>query len=232
MRKIFNIALAWGYASSNPVRKVKLFSEKENIRERILMEDEEERLLAVSPPHLKFMIIVGLQTGMRKGEVFKLKWQNVDFDRRQISIKESKSNEERKIPINSVLFSLLDVLKSQDVQCEYVFANPATGMPYTDIKKSFCTACERAGIKDLRFHDLRHTFATRLVRRGVDLVIVKELMGHASIVTTQRYLHSQADVKFQAVESLTLKPQKPDMLWQMSDKYCKDEFVTHSYASS
>jgi len=222
LRKVFNVGIAWGYASSNPVRKVKLYSEKENIRERILMEDEEERLLDVSPPHLKSIIMVGLYSGMRKGEIFRLKWVNVDFDMRQINIKESKSSKERKIPINSVLFSLLYALKSQNGQSEYVFTNSVTGMPYRDFKRSFGKACENAGIENLRFHDLRYSFATRLVRRGVDLVIIKELMGHASIVTTQRYLHSQADVKFQAVEALTLKPQKPDVKWQTNDKYCQD----------
>lgn len=232
LRKVFNIGIAWGYASSNPVRKVKLYSEKENIRERILMEDEEKRLLDASPSYLKSMIMVGLYTGMRKGEVFKLKWQNVDFDRKQISIKESKSSKERKIPINSILFSLLYALKAQNGQSEHVFPNPATGMPYTDIKRSFGTACENADIEDLRYHDLRHTFATRLVRRGVDLVIVKELLGHASIVTTQRYLHSQADVKLQAVESLTLKPQKPGIKWQKSDKFTETGVASHSYASN
>ena len=233
LRKIFNVAIDWGYASDNPVRRVKLYSERENIRERFLEEDDEEpRLIAVSPPHLESMIMVALHTGMRKSEVLNLKRSNVDFDNRLISIKESKSGKERKIPINSALNGLLYALKSQNGHSEYVFTNPVTGMPYRDIKRSFGTACENAGIEDLRFHDLRHTFATRLVRRGVDLVIVKELMGHASIVTTQRYLHSQADVKFQAVESLSLKPQKPDVKWQTNDKYCHDGVVNHSFTAS
>jgi len=232
LRKIFNVAIAWGYTGSNPVRKVKFFSEKENIRERVLTDGEEERLLAVVPPHIKPIILVALNTGMRKGEDFNLRWQNVDIERKQISIKESKSGRERKIPTNSVLFSLLNALKSQNGSSEYLFTNPATGKPYTDITRSFNTACRKAGVEDLRFHDLRHTFATRLVRRGVDLVIIKELMGHASIVTTQRYLHSQADVKLQAVEALTLKPQKPDMKCQMSDKSPEEGIVSHSFAGS
>lgn len=110
-----------------------------------------------------------------------------------------------------------------------MFTNPDTGEPYTRIKRAFSTACERAGIEDLRFHDLRHTFASRLVRRGVDLVIVKELMGHASIVTTQRYLHSQASEKLQAVETLTKKQSK---MWQKSGKYSVTNFVTNSIATS
>jgi excisionase family DNA binding protein len=233
LRKIFNVAIDWGYASSNPVSKVKFFSEKENIRERVLDEcDEEPRLLKAAVTYLEHMIVVALNTGMRKGEVFNLRWKNVDIERKQISIKESKSGRERKIPINSALFSLLNALKSQNGSGEYVFTNSRTGKPYTDIKKSFSKACDDAHIEDLRFHDLRHTFATRLVRRGVDLVMVKELLGHASIVTTQRYLHSQADVKFRAVESLTLKSQKPDMKWQMSDKFQDTGVASHSYANN
>jgi len=189
-------------------------------------------LLNAAVPHLKHMIMVALNTGMRKGEVFKLKWQNVDLERSQINIKESKSGKERKIPINSTLSSLLYALKSRNGQSEYVFTNPKTGNPFTDVKRSFDTACTNADIDDLRFHDLRHTFATRLVRRGVDLVIIKELMGHASIITTQRYLHSQADVKFQAVEALTTKPQKPELKWQTNDKYPVEHVVSHSIAAS
>lgn len=154
--------------------------------------------------------MVAVNTGMRKGEIFNLKWENVDFDNRHISIKESKSGRERKIPINSILYGLLYALHSQNGHNEFVFVNPKTRKPFTDVKKSFDTACTDAGIEDLRFHDLRHTFATRLVRRGVDLVIIKELMGHSSIVTTQRYLHSQADVKLQAVEALTVKTHVPE----------------------
>lgn len=157
-----------------------------------------------------------------------MKWENVDFENKIISVKESKRGGERKIPINSNLEGLLYSLKSRNGQNEYVFTNPKTGNPYTDIKRSFDTACRNAGIKDLRFHDLRHTFATRLVRRGVDLVIIKELMGHASITTTQRYLHSQADVKFNAVESLALKSHNSGSKCQINDKYEKDGFVSHS----
>jgi len=86
LRKIFNKAIDWGYATDNPVKKVDFLSEKGNIRKRVLNEDEEKRLKAAVPFYLKQMILVALHTGMRKGEVLKLKWENVDFERREITI--------------------------------------------------------------------------------------------------------------------------------------------------
>ena len=224
------MAIDWGYTVDNPVRKVKLFSEKENIRERVLKEDEEELLFEAADSHIKPILIVAINTGMRKSEVFKLRWQDVSFEKREIKIPMSKSGKERRIPINSTLFNLLHTLKAQNGQGEYVFTNPRTGKPYVDIKRSFDSACKKAGVENLRFHDLRHSFATRLARRGVDLVIVKELMGHASIVTTQRYLHSRASEKAQAVETLTKKQQDNRQLWQMGGKSSKEDTVNLSFA--
>lgn len=206
LRKIFNVAIDWGHAIKNPLRKVKFFSEKENLRERVLSEDEERMLFEACSPHLLPILKVALYTGMRKGEIFNLRWDNVDFEKREIKIVESKSGRGRVLPINSVLFEVLSGLMSQNGKNEHVFTNPETGKSYTDVKKAFKGACRRADIRDLRFHDLRHTFASRLVKRGVDLVIVKELMGHTSVTTTQRYTHSQAKEKSLAVEALTKKP--------------------------
>ena len=119
---------------------------------------------------------------------------------------------------------------------DYVFINPKTGKPYVEIKRAFRSACIRASIKDFHFHDLRHTFASRLVRKGVDLNTVKELMGHASITTTQRYLHSQAKEKRQAVETLAGQTKKFDLECQKNGKSAtadvEVEVVTPSYLSS
>ena len=118
----------------------------------------------------------------------------------------------------------------------YVFINSKTGKPYVDIKRAFRTACIRAGINDFHFHDLRHDFASRLIRNGVDLNTVKELMGHASITTTQRYLHSQAKEKRQAVEGLAGQVKKFDLECQKNDKSAiadvEAEIVTPSYLGS
>lgn len=215
LKKIFNVAIDWSYATDpNPVKKVKFFSEKENVREKILAEgEEEEKLFLTAAPHLKELMKAALNTGMRKGEICKLKWVNVDLEGKEIKIIAflSKSGKERRIPINLILSNLLYAVRTQNRKDDYVFSNPETGKPYVDIKNAFKGACKRAGIEGLRFHDLRHTFASRLIKKGVDLIIVRDLLGHASVVTTQRYTHSQAKEKLQAVESL--------IEWQKNDKY-------------
>jgi len=208
----------YAISTDNPVRKVKFFSEKGNYGGRVLSPEEERLLFEACSQCLRPILAVALQTGMRKGEIFNLKWDNVDLKKEEIRIVESKSGKGRILPINSCLFNVLSELRLQNGKNVYVFTNPETGKPYVDIKKAFNGACRRAGIKDLRFHDLRHPFASRLVKRGVDLIIVKELMGHASVKTTERYLHSQAKEKRLAVETLTGQTQKFGLEWQKSDK--------------
>jgi hypothetical protein len=88
----------------------------------------------------------------------------------------------------------------------YLFMNPQTGKPFTLVRRSFLTACKKAGIQGLRFHDLRHTFATRLIQRGVDIETVRALLGHCSIVLTQRYTHSNNEMKQRAVDVLGSAP--------------------------
>ena len=85
---------------------------------------------------------------------------------------------------------------------EYVFINPDTGKPYTDIKHSFATVLKTARINNFRFHDLRHTLATRLVEKSIDLVVVKEILGHSKIETTMRYAHAVPKRKMDAINVL------------------------------
>lgn len=236
LRKIFNKAIDWGYAAINPMKKVEFLDEKESPRERVLSEDEETILFEAASPFLKPIIMVALHTGFRRGVVLKLKWHNVNFEKREIQITKSKGGKGRTVPMNSLLFNLLYTLRSQNGNSDYVFINPKTGKPYVDIKRAFNSACEQAGIKDFHFHDLRHDFASRLVRNGCDLNTVKELMGHASITTTQRYLHSRAKEKRQAVETLTGHIQRIDLECQKNVKSAiadvKADVVTPSYLGS
>jgi integrase len=202
---MFNLAIDWGYAKDNPVRRVKLFSEKDNLKERILTDDEEEKLLEASTSHLRPIILTALHTGMRRGEILGLKWHQVDLAKRIIRVEKTKSGKNRFIPISEFLMLELVKLKKENGTSQFVFLNPRTRKPMTDVKTSFNAATRRAGIYGLRFHDLRHTFASRLVEMGFDLITVKDLLGHNSVITTQRYTHANAEQKKKAVHALGQK---------------------------
>jgi integrase len=202
MRKILNKAIDWGFLAQNPMSKIKLFSEKDNLKERILSREEEQRLLEKSPLYLRPILIVALNTGMRRGEILNLRWDQIDLEARRIRVEVTKNGRVRYVDINSVLLAMLQDHKSSNGQNSHVFVNSKTGSPFADVKKSFNATCKKAGINQLRFHDLRHTFASRLVENGVDLITVKDLLGHRSVKTTERYTHSYQEQKRRAVESL------------------------------
>jgi integrase len=173
--------------------------------ERILTEAEEDILLEACSDTLRPIIVVALNTGMRRAEILNLKWNQIDFEDRKIRVEKTKSGKVRFVPVNNNLFYVLKSLRAESGQSPFVFLSPKTGKPYLDMKTGFKGACKRAGISDLRFHDLRHTFASRLVEKNVDIETVKELLGHHSITITQRYTHSSDDRKKAAVELLNRK---------------------------
>ncbi len=213
LKKMFNLAIDWNLAEQNPVLKVKLFSEKDTMKERILTDEEEVRLIAECPAYLKPIVITALNTGMRRGEILNLEWVQVNLDSRTIRVRHTKSGKDRQIPINETLFSALSWLRSHDRIVTWVFPNPTTGKPFTEVKKSFKGACRRAGIADLRFHDLRHTVATRLDIAGVDIITLRDLLGHSSVRVTQRYTHPGQSQKVKAVGLLDRKKaQEPENL--------------------
>jgi len=215
IRKMFNLAIDWKMSEENPVSKIRFFSEKDTLKERILDPEEEDKLLCEANDYLKLILIMALNTGMRQGEILKLKWEHVDFKEKHIIVKKTKSGENRIVPINKVLFNELLNIRKSARRTPFVFPNPKTGKPYTELKKSFKSACKRAGVENLRFHDLRHTFATRLVQSGVDLITVRDLLGHFSIRVTQRYTHSNRDQKINAVE--LLKHNKAEKVGKITD---------------
>lgn len=197
LRHIFNTAIRWGKAAANPVGQVSFFKlEKKPLR--VLSEQESETLIQAAPAHLKPILSCALNTGMRKSEIFDLRWDDVDFVNQVITVRRSKSRRYRQIPMNDALLATLRSLRRDG---ELVFSKGG-GEPRKDIRTAFSVALKQSGIRRCRFHDLRHTFASRLVMAGVDLVTVKELLGHASIETTMIYSHPTPEHRRKAVKTL------------------------------
>jgi len=144
-------------------------------------------LLSELAPHSRAMALLALNTGMRLGEILGLQWEAVDLDNGLILLTETKSGKRREIPTNQATREVL-VGVPRHIRSPYVFCWP-DGRRYTTIAHGFARAVKRAGLSDVVFHTLRHTFASRLVMAGVDLVTVKELLGHASLAMVLRYAH-------------------------------------------
>jgi excisionase family DNA binding protein len=202
LKVMFNLAIDWGFASENPVLKIKQYSEKGNIKERVLSEEEETRLLAAAAPHLRPIILVLLNTGARRNELLTLRWRAVDLKQRTIQLTRLKSGQNPIIPLNERAIEALTALKAKATG-DYVFTGPI-GKRLTTIRTAFKNACRRAGISGLRLHDLRHTFASRLVKAHVDIITVQSLLGHVSVTTTQRYTHTHEDQRRAAVAALEM----------------------------
>ncbi|NIO50013.1 MAG: tyrosine-type recombinase/integrase [Candidatus Aminicenantes bacterium] len=198
LKFMFSLARKWKYVNENPVKEVGFFQERQYLM-RILDKEEIKRLITVASDPLRAMIILALNSGMRKGEIFNLRWSDVDFADSYIYIKESKSNLMRKVPMNTVVVATLKSIKRES---DYVFPGPRTKGRYSDIFYPFKKACEKAGIKDMRFHDLRHSAATLMVMGGIDLVTIKEILGHSDIQMTMRYAHPTPENKIKAVNVL------------------------------
>lgn len=195
MKHMFTVAIEEGHAETNPVKKAKLYSEREFVKERILSPDEERKLLAVSPPHLRDIIVFALYTGMRKGEILGLRWETVNLKEGLIRVEYAKSGRHRIVPLAAPARA---VLESLSYRKGVVFRYKEQGIK--DVKRSFKTACREADITGLRFHDLRHTFATRLAQAGVDVATMSKVLGHHSLIMTQRYVHPGLNGMKRAVE--------------------------------
>jgi len=216
LKCLFNKAILWEKAKENPVRKVKLFQENNTIV-RYLDDDERRRLLKAcklsKASHLYPIVIVALTTGMRKGEILNLRWRDVDFVNGFVHIEASKSGKRRDIPMNKLLTETLKYGSNKTPNTEYIFSDEE-GKPFTKLETSFRNALKRAGIKNFRFHDTRHTFASYLVMAGVDIYRVSKLLGHSSVRVTERYSHLSPEYGKAAVGTLDRR-METDTLWTL-----------------
>ncbi|NMZ25209.1 tyrosine-type recombinase/integrase [Pseudomonas proteolytica] len=151
--------------------------------------------------HLKPMVLVSLNTGMRRGELFDLKWSAVNFDTKTITVAgvTTKTSDTRHIPMNKETIGVLEAWKKQVSKSPYVFPGQGGGR-FEDVKSAWLKLLERAQIDGFRWHDMRHDFASRLVMAGVPLNTVRDLLGHADIKMTLRYAHLAPGTKAAAVE--------------------------------
>jgi integrase len=190
VRHAFNLAMReWEWCRQNPMHKVALEAAHNQV-DRWLTTDEENSLLNTSPVWLREIITFALNTGMRQGEILALQWQDIDFYRGTLVVMKSKNHERRTIPLNNIVFELLSEKRVAGYTDGSVFVT-GRGNPLKVryLVRTFTKARDRAGLTDFRFHDLRHTFASRLVQRGIDLYKVQRLLGHKTGVMTQRYAH-------------------------------------------
>ena len=203
LSKMFSLAVNAELVTSNPCFKVKKFRPN-NRRLRVLSDREEIDLFAELEDNdlIRSITLFALNTGMRRGEIFNLQWPDVDLERDRIIVRKTKSSQERFVPRNKTVRELLlFFVRTSD----YVFPSPQTGGRIVDLKKGFTRAVDEAGIRNFRFHDLRHTFATRLADAGTDVFTLKEILGHAEIKTTMIYVHANGEASRRAVAKLDAK---------------------------
>lgn len=153
--------------------------------------------------HIRPMILISINTGLRRGEVFNLSWDNIDLDKAILTIDGSnaKSGKTRHVPLNSEALYVLKQWKLQAHSSHLVFPNHFN-KPFDNVKKAWTNILLAADIRNLRWHDLRHHFASKLVMAGVDLNTVRELLGHSDMSMTLRYAHLAPEHKAKAVEKL------------------------------
>ena len=202
LRRAYNIMIKNDLIDYNPVNKVDFFIE-DNIRNRVLSKEEWIRLYQELSEVNRKIVLVALQTAFRLGNVLLLNWEQISLKNRLIRITKNYNKGKKiiELPINDVLYEVLSSLEPKEEG--YVFINPETNKPYTSIKNGFNKACERAGIKDFHFHDLRRTAATWLLENGVDLRTIQDILGHSHISTTERYLSISSEAKVKAMNILS-----------------------------
>lgn len=202
MRRVLNVAVANSWIVRNPFQQGEPLIKpgEESPRERIISREEEQRLLAAchdEREHLRAILICALDTGMRRGEIFSLIWSDINFDSGLITIRafNTKTMRERQIGMTERLTAELKKLSALQ-NGDLVFGIK------THAQHSFDKAKKKAGLADLRFHDLRHTHATRLVGAQMPLAEVGRVLGHTQPSTTFRYVNINADTARRAADLL------------------------------
>jgi integrase len=208
MKHSFNLAVKeWEWIRENPLLKISMEKEPPP-RDRWLTFEEEERLLSVCPLWVKEIVILAIETGCRKEEILSLEWTSIDLFKRVITLLGKKTGERKTIPLTQKAFEVLKEkekirLKVRSIREDLVFSHPVgQKVNIGTLRSAFERALKKAKIDGFRFHDLRHTFASRLAQMGVDPYAIQKLMGHKTFATTQGYAHHYSESLKKAIGAL------------------------------
>jgi integrase len=188
---VFEVARKeWGLYCHNPVRDIKLPADNKP-RDRRLHEGEETRLLEACRqarnPWLLPIVALALETAMRQGELISLRWEHIDLNRRTAHLPDTKNGEPRTVPLSTTVLQVLRTLPRS------LHGQSFPGVTAEAIKRAYIRAVRRAGIEDLRFHDLRHEATTRLFEKGLNIMEVASITGHKDLRMLRRYTHLKAE---------------------------------------
>lgn len=193
LSSMFAHAIDWEWASANPVTSLNKNKLREPAgRERYLSSDEIAAAVSYLEDPFRTIALVAVGTGMRCGEILALHWRDINLETGEIIIRDSKSGSGRICSMDDDTIALLSAQKP--ARPERLFLK-ASGKPVSnfDVSRVWSRACEKARVKDCRFHDLRHTYASRRVKEGHDLYRIGKQLGHKAVQTTARYSHLQTE---------------------------------------
>lgn len=220
LRTMLYKAVEWGKIATYPLQKKNLLEHEPEFTPRILTPAEALRLIqAADPRNLRPAIILWLNTGTRKNELLKAKWENIDLRKRLLTIPDlvSKSKRKREIPLSTDALETLEAMAKAKTG-DFVFNNPAKKTHIRDLTSAFITAKARAKIPGrLRIHDLRHTFAAWQIQAGTDPKTLSEILGHSDVrITLNLYCHTTLEIKRAAVNRIPeiLNPSRPKVAHQ------------------
>ena len=204
---VFTAAIRRGWVETSPITALNKRALKESRpRIRFLTRDEFARLHTAANDTLKPILVLAVETGMRKQELLSLRNEQIDLRRREVHLEITKTSSPRRVPLS---VTAVDTVRGLLERCgrptsPFLFCKP-DGSRIGDPKKGFVAACARAGLSDFRFHDLRHTFASWFVQEGGDLYRLSRILGHATLQMTARYGHLRTEDLHEEMERVAQK---------------------------
>ncbi len=203
LHRMFHLAVSWKLIDENPATGLERLKEPGG-RERFLNMEEQARLLESCQEPFTFVVFTALRSGMRRGELLGIKSRDVDLVRGLITLRNTKTDSPRRVPMLPEVRELLARLIRLEPDPDAKLFKSSHNTPYTPdgVKANFKRACRRARLPDVRFHDLRHTFASDSLASRMPMMVLRDILGHTSVKTTERYAHLADAQVIQAMKDL------------------------------